>query len=163
MRPVVRFLKYFSYNTYYVEGGGAGRTLAIGNRVGLANTLFNLSSGSIRIEDQCVFGYNVMLLTGQHRFANGERAGLTENSWGGGDAEVPSSGFDICIGRGTWIASGVIVVGGVTIGRNVVVAGGAIVTHDLPDYSLAAGIPARVIGDTRTWSPRTSTGVSTDD
>ena len=62
---------------------------------------------------------------------------------------MPSSGYDIRIGRGTWIASGAIITGGVTVGDNVIVAAGAVVTKDVPDFSIAAGIPARVIGDTR--------------
>ena len=47
------------------------------------------------------------------------------------------------------IAAGAIVSGGVTIGDNVIVAAGAVVTKDVPDYSIVAGVPAKVIGDTR--------------
>jgi UDP-2-acetamido-3-amino-2,3-dideoxy-glucuronate N-acetyltransferase len=48
-----------------------------------------------------------------------------------------------------WIASGVVISGGVTIGDNVIVAANAVVTKDLPDFAVAAGVPAKVIGDTR--------------
>jgi maltose O-acetyltransferase len=48
----------------------------------------------------------------------------------------------IVIEDDVWIASGAIVVAGVTIGRNSVVAAGAVVTRDVPPGSLAAGIPA---------------------
>ena len=34
---------------------------------------------------------------------------------------------------------------GVTVGKNSVVAAGAIVTHDVPDYSIVAGVPAKII------------------
>jgi len=70
-------------------------------------------------------------------------------AWGGGDLEVPSSGYDIYIGRGTWIASGAIITGGVKIGDNAIIAAGTVVTRDIPDYAIVAGIPARIIGDTR--------------
>ena len=56
---------------------------------------------------------------------------------------------DIHIGRGTWIASGVIITGGVKIGDNAIISAGSVVTRDIPDYAIAGGIPACVIGDTR--------------
>ena len=44
-----------------------------------------------------------------------------------------------------WIGSGVIVTDGVTIGRGSVIAAGSVVTRDIPPFSVAAGVPARVI------------------
>ena len=62
---------------------------------------------------------------------------------------MPRKGFDIRIGSGCWIASGAIISGGVTIGNNVIVAANAVVSTDIPDFAVAAGVPARVVGDTR--------------
>jgi virginiamycin A acetyltransferase len=151
MRPIVRWLLYYFYETSYTMGSGG--KLVLGKKVAVANTLFNLSSGSIHIGDYTIFGQNVMLLTGRHNFVDGRRAGLDDvingPAWGGGDREVPPSGFDIIIGSGTWIASGAVVIGGVTIGDNVIVAANAVVTRPVPDYAIVGGVPARVIGDTR--------------
>lgn len=151
MRPLMRFFLYYFYETSFTMGSGG--TLVTGKKAALANTLFNLSSGSIYIGDYSIFGQNVMLLTGRHNFVNGARAGLSDvingSSWGGGDQEVPGSGYDIHIGCGTWVASGVIIIGGVTIGNNAIIAAGSVVTEDIPDYAIAAGIPARITGDTR--------------
>ncbi|MBU0970060.1 MAG: acyltransferase [Proteobacteria bacterium] len=151
VRPLIQVIKYYLYYTPYVEGN-AGK-LSLGHRVGLANTLFNLSSGSIHVGDNTIFGYNVMVLTGRHRFKEGSRASLnSENKsqfWGGGEEEVPTQGFDIHIGSGTWIASGAVISGGVTIGNNVIIAANAVVTHDIPDYAIAGGVPATVIGNTK--------------
>lgn len=151
MRPVVRYLLYFINSTHYVEGSGG--SLTIGERVGLANTYCNLSSGSITIGDRCIFGPNVMLITGRHTFTRGRRASLwvqdQDLGWGGGSLEVPTSGYDIVIGEGTWICAGAIVSGGVAIGSHAIVAAGAVVTRDVPDHAIVAGVPARVIGDTR--------------
>jgi acetyltransferase-like isoleucine patch superfamily enzyme len=45
----------------------------------------------------------------------------------------------------TWIGANVFVAAGVTVGKHCVVAGGSVVTKDIPDYSVAAGNPARII------------------
>jgi len=50
------------------------------------------------------------------------------------------------IGSDVWLGAGVIVLGGVTIGDGCVVGASAVVTKDLPPYSIAVGVPARVIG-----------------
>lgn len=49
------------------------------------------------------------------------------------------------IGAGTWVGARAIILPGVTIGKRVVVAAGAVVTRDVPDDVLVAGNPARVI------------------
>ena len=51
----------------------------------------------------------------------------------------------ITIGDGCWLASGVTVCGGVTIGKNCVIGAGSVVTRDIPDGVFAAGNPCRVI------------------
>ena len=49
------------------------------------------------------------------------------------------------VGLGTWLGIGVVVLPGVTIGQGCVVGANAVVTSDLPDYAIAAGVPARVL------------------
>jgi len=151
MRPIFSFMLYYFYETSYTIGTSG--TLKVGKKVALSNTLFNISSGSVTVGDYTIFGQNVMVLTGKHKFLYGYRAGLDAiingTSWGGGETEVPESGCDIHIGSGTWIASGCIVIGNVTIGDNCIVAAGAVVTKDVPSFSVVAGIPASIIGDTR--------------
>ncbi|MFH1681803.1 MAG: acyltransferase [Candidatus Eisenbacteria bacterium] len=57
------------------------------------------------------------------------------------------------IGEGTGVKAGALIVMGVIIGRNVVVAGNTVVNRDLPDNCFAAGVPARIV---RTFSePKT--------
>ncbi len=58
----------------------------------------------------------------------------------------------ICIHDETWVGANVFVSAGVTIGKHCVVAGGSVVTKDVPDYSVVVGNPARVI---KTYSAQT--------
>lgn len=62
------------------------------------------------------------------------------------DGKVTNRGISepINIGSGTWIAGNVTIVSGVSVGDNVIVGGGAVVTHDVPSGSLAVGVPAQV-------------------
>lgn len=151
IRPLMRIFKYYFYDTYYVVGTNG--SLHLGKRVAVANTVFNLSSGSIFVGDYTICSYNVMVLTGRHKFKKGQRAslapGVKKSGWGGGPEEVPTSGYDIHIGKSVWIASGAIISGGVTIGDGVLVTANTVVTKDIPDYAIVAGTPAKIIGDTR--------------
>ena len=74
-----------------------------------------------------------------------------------GKAFVNSNGFDehlhcendpehaVVIGNDVWICDGVQIIGGNTIGDGAIVAAGAVVTKDVPPYSIVAGVPAKVI------------------
>lgn len=51
---------------------------------------------------------------------------------------------DVNIGEGSWIGENVCIIGA-SIGKNSVVGANSVVTHDIPDYCVAVGIPAKVI------------------
>jgi acetyltransferase-like isoleucine patch superfamily enzyme len=48
------------------------------------------------------------------------------------------------------IGSNATILGGISIGKHALVGAGAVVSRDVPDYAIVAGVPARVIGDVRT-------------
>ena len=53
----------------------------------------------------------------------------------------------VVIGDDVWIGTNAVILPGVTIGRHVVVAAGAVVTKDVPDYTVVGGVPAKIIKD----------------
>jgi acetyltransferase-like isoleucine patch superfamily enzyme len=57
--------------------------------------------------------------------------------------EQPGSRTLVRVGEGTWIGSAAVVMA--NVGRHCVIGAGSVVTHPVPDYSIAAGVPARVI------------------
>jgi acetyltransferase-like isoleucine patch superfamily enzyme len=65
--------------------------------------------------------------------------------------EQPVTSEGIVIGRDVWIGAGAGLTDGVAIGDHAVVGMGAVVTREVPAYAVVAGVPARVIGDRRTW------------
>ncbi|MCM2417639.1 acyltransferase [Streptomyces sp. RKAG293] len=54
------------------------------------------------------------------------------------------------IGSGSWLGTGAVILPGARLGRNVVVAAGAVVRGDVPDHAVVAGAPARIV---RRWDP----------
>lgn len=85
--------------------------------------------GCIVVNQSAVIGMNVNISQGV-TIGKGNR---------GGNAGVAT------IGNGVYIGPGVKIIGAVHIGNNVAIGANAVVTHDVPDNAVAAGVPARVI------------------
>ncbi len=80
---------------------------------------------------------------------------VTDQNHGYEDPEAPigtqwPEDRPVRIGSGSWIGTGATILPGADIGRNVVVAAGAVVTGDVPDRCIVAGVPARIL---RRWQP----------
>lgn len=120
---------------YFVYGDRS--RLSISSTAQVNNATFNLSSGNVNIEEYAFFGHNVSVLTGTHDY---RKLGLSRQE------EVEESGRDIVVKKGAWIASNVTLIGPCTIGEHSVVAACSLVNFDIPDFSIVAGIPAKVIG-----------------
>ncbi|MGD1900485.1 MAG: acyltransferase [Phormidesmis sp.] len=94
-----------------------------------------ISGGSIKIGDNCLIASHCSIYASNHIFQD-----PTINI-----REQKSSFKGIIIGEDCWIGSGVRIVDGVTIGKGSVIGAGAVVTKDIPPYSVAVGVPAKVI------------------
>lgn len=114
---------------------------------------------SIIIGNHCSIGeYNHLTACNKITIGDGLLTGryvyLGDNAHGGlswEEADTPPvqrhliSKGEIKIGRNVWIGDKVSVFGGVTIGDNVIIGAGSIVTHDIPSNSIVAGVPARIV------------------
>jgi acetyltransferase-like isoleucine patch superfamily enzyme len=67
--------------------------------------------------------------------------------------EQPGARSMVTIGEGTWIGSAAIVMA--DVGRHCVIGAGSVVTHPIPDYTVAAGVPARILRSRRSVSQST--------
>lgn len=100
-----------------------------------------LDVAPIILGDGVWIGANVTIATPNHPFLAEERL----------PADYPDGNYDleyaspITINEGCWICSGATICGGVTIGKNSIVAAGAVVNRDVPPNSIVAGVPAKVI------------------
>lgn len=101
-----------------------------------------LDCAPITIGDDVLFGPNCTLAAPMHPLFPDERRVHTRPD---GSAYQLEYAKPIVIERGCWLASNVTVCGGVTIGEGSVIAAGSVVTRDIPPYSLAAGVPCRVL------------------
>ncbi|MBK9120763.1 MAG: acyltransferase [Phycisphaerales bacterium] len=107
--------------------------LSFGSHVYLGPGSWLHCAGGVTLEDEVQLAPYVVLITGNHRLANGSyRYGKGQRA-------------PIRIGRGSWLAAHVTVTAGVSVGRGTLVAANAVVTKDLPDFVIAGGVPARVI------------------
>jgi acetyltransferase-like isoleucine patch superfamily enzyme len=118
---------------------GAADRLKLHPTVIVNNALFNTVSGNITVEEGVFFGHSVSVFTGSH---DADATGEQRRQW-------PTSGNDIIIRRGAWIASNATILGPCVIGEDAVVAACALVTTDVPPRSIVGGVPAKVIREIR--------------
>lgn len=90
----------------------------------------------VEIGDHCMLANGCFVTDASHRFDDPDRP----VTWQGFDSKGPTR-----IGDNVWCGAHVVVTSGVTIGERSVIGANSVVTTDIPPYSIAAGVPARVI------------------
>jgi len=118
----------------------------IGNHtlVGMSNVII----GPIHIGNNVIIAQNVVMSGLNHGYK---------------DINIPISQQNVTISKITidndsWLGANVVITAGVTIGKHVVIAAGSVVTKNVPDFSLAAGNPAKII---KIYDDATKSWVST--
>lgn len=137
--------------------GDSNAGITIGNGVFIGrNTILSCKNGDIVVEDGANIGFNCELFSasrvrvgrdtllaaycyligGEHDFSDPAQAVIAQSR--------RSSGVDV--GAGAWLGAGVKVLDGVAIGDRAIVGAGAVVRSAVPEGAIAAGVPARVVG-----------------
>ncbi len=110
-----------------------GRHLHLGKNIYFNFNVTLVDDTHIYIGDYTMLGPNVVIATAGHPIL----------------PELRQQGYQynaaVHIGRNCWLGAGVIIVPGITIGDNVVIGAGSIVTKDIPDNSVAVGNPCKVV------------------
>jgi acetyltransferase-like isoleucine patch superfamily enzyme len=144
------------FNEHYIRIGagtmlGPNITLSAGMMPGQQC----ISDPVVRIGDRCLIGKGSGIVghfsieigndvwTGHHVY-------ITDQNHGYERVDIPISlqtqpERGVVIGDGSWLGHGTVVLPGATIGRHVAIGANSVVTGDIPDYSVAAGVPARVL------------------
>jgi acetyltransferase-like isoleucine patch superfamily enzyme len=116
---------------YDREGGH----ITIGEHTYIGPYVCMAGPGFIKIGKDCMIASHSSLYANNHIFADPERPFREQG--------VSSKG--IVIGDDCWLGTGVKVLDKVTIGKGCIIGAGSVVTKDIPPYSVAVGVPARVI------------------
>ncbi len=109
-----------------------GTGIILGENVFMNYDCIMLDGGYIRIGKHTLVGPHCQFYTPQHPMDYVERR------------EEKETAYPITIGEDCWLGGNVVVCPGVTIGNRCIIAAGSVVTKDIPDDSLAAGVPAVV-------------------
>lgn len=112
----------------------SGRDIIIGNNSGIGINAF--LDGQVTIGNNVMMGPNVTVWTRNHIFSRTDIPMIEQGL-------SPQEPVTIC--DDVWIGSHVIILPGVTIGCGSIIAAGAVVTKDVPEYAIVGGNPAKVI------------------
>jgi len=111
-----------------------GATLSVGDRVGIGPYNFFNALDDLTIGHDTMFGPLISINCGDH---GTDRCSPMREQLG--------TYGPVTIGADCWVGSMVVVTKGVTIGDGAVIGAGSVVTCDVPEYTVAAGVPAKVI------------------
>lgn len=140
--------------------GANHMTIGAGASVGYkswitANPLANEPNCELIISEGCTIGnFNHIYATGilvfEKNVLTAERVYVSDNLHGYSDINISikdnpiRQNGHVVIGEGSWLGENVCVIGA-SIGKHCVIGANAVVTHDIPDYSVAVGNPAKII------------------
>lgn len=127
-------------SSFYVQGDG--NSIELGNNIIFDQNVLLVAAEAttITIGDDCLLANGVQIrTTDQHPIFNNT-----------GERENMSS--DVIIGKHVWIGAGAMLCKGVTIGNGAVIGARAVVTKDVPPYSVAVGVPAKIVKSNICWN-----------
>lgn len=121
------------------DGQYTFRTISLGSDVSLGlGALLMADRARIRIGSKVMFGPHVTIIAGNHNTDVVGRAMFDVH------AKRERDDIGVIIEDDVWIGSRAVILDGVTIGRGAIVGAGAVVTKNIPPYSLVVGSPAKL-------------------
>ena len=121
------------------NGNKYSPSITIGNYCAIRENCHITAINNIRIGDHLLTGTNVLITDNSHGQSIREHMSLPFE-----ERPLYSKG-PVVIGDNVWLGNNVCVMPGVTIGDGAIIGANSVVTHDIPAYSVAAGIPAKII------------------
>jgi acetyltransferase-like isoleucine patch superfamily enzyme len=114
-------------------------------KIGAGTSFFSdcLISGSVSVGEVCLFAKNVTILSSTHQIYGGGT--IRENDAIPKDANHLQQQH-VEIGDDCWLGMNTVILPGISLGKGTVVGANAVVTKSFPDYSIVAGVPAKIIG-----------------
>jgi galactoside O-acetyltransferase len=133
------------YNSIFAESSTKEARIKIGNNVSFNyNVMVNADvKGEIIIEENALFGPNVVIRASGHRYEN---IGIPIREQGHHKGKI-------VIKSGAWIGANAVILPNVTVGRGAIVGAGAVVTKDVNKFEIVGGVPARRIGSLQEHRP----------
>ena len=113
-------------------------TLRIGDGVGVRAFCTISAAHSVVLEDNVILSAYTSILDSEHTW----RGGVRNPVWN------PLDTAPVRVGEGTLVGAGVTILPGADIGRFCIIGANSVVKHEIPDFSVAVGAPARVVGTT---------------
>ena len=116
------------------------KNISIGNDVYIAGgATFLCTDSKIFIGNKVLLGPNVTIIGGDHRASEIGRYIYDIHD------KNPEDDKDIFIDDDVWVATGSIILKGVTVGRGAIIAAGALVKKNIPPYAIVGGVPAKIL------------------
>jgi len=138
LRPA--FKKHGRHFNFDPDGYYTFKTIQVGYDVILgANAILLASESRIIIGNKVMFGPNVMIVAGDHNTSVIGKFMYDIHS------KRPEDDQDVIIEDDVWIGARAIILKGVRVGRGSIIAAGAVVSKDVPPYTIVAGVPARIV------------------
>lgn len=108
-----------------------------GDNISLARNVIIVGAGGVKLGDDVMVGYNTVILSVDHVLPETK---LESIRFSGGRLKP------VKIGNGVWIGANVVIRPGITVGKGSVIGAGSVVVKDVDDYTIVAGVPAKIIG-----------------